>query len=424
MDYSVATGSTAKPVRAMHYGPGTDVTLLKERLRSDAVYRKARHFEKLPSGADAISHFLHLNDRAEGIPVVETNRPIVLYGAGNLGALARDHLELAGCPPILVIDRNADAYRFDAGWANYHLCTPERVPAGLKQDALLAVSISTSPFVPLLEALAADGWQKCVPFYDLAQVFHSKHPLNNGWVGKALTEADMALTQEVIETWADDRSRADHLRFAAWRLCREELYFAEASVDIHAKFFIPEVAPYLTPHARVVDGGAHHGSYIERLVETTDAIGHIWAVEPDPSNLIRLRQSKMLRAAVSVHDAVLSDKAESVPFHCGLGYASQISATGAVMRRTTTLDEMNLNPTVIKLHLEGHELAALKGAERTIQSHRPLVMATVYHNEDGLFRTADWMMSNLDGYRFLLRAHGWCGTGLIIYGLPDGLRVS
>ena len=75
------------------------------------------------------------------------------------------------------------------------------------------------------------------------------------------------------------------------------------------------------------------------------------------------------------------------------------------------LDELGLSPTFIKLHLEGAELAALKGARQTLLDHRPIVAATVYHNDDGIWKTAEWLMRTLPDYRFFFRNHSWCGTG-------------
>ena len=33
--------------------------------------------------------------------------------------------------------------------------------------------------------------------------------------------------------------------------------------------------------------------------------------------------------------------------------------------------------------------------------------------------TAWWLMETLSGYRFLFRNHSWCGTGSVIYGIPE-----
>ena len=109
----------------------------------------------------------------------------------------------------------------------------------------------------------------------------------------------------------------------------------------------------------------------------------------------------------------------TAPFHDGLDYASQLSDTGRMRVTTRPLDALGLSPSFIKLHLEGAELAALKGARQTLLSSRPVVAATVYHNADGIWRTPLWLMETLPDYQFLFRAHSWCGTGAVIYAIPD-----
>src|SRR5579862_3500129 len=155
---------------------------------------------------------------------------------------------------------------------------------------------------------------------------------------------------------------------------------------------------------------------------TKGAFKRIVAIEPDPSNRARLEEN--LRRwlpddpRVTVCDCVLADDQREAPFHDGLDYASQLSATGRMRVMTHPLDALDLSPTFVKLHLEGGELAALKGARQTLLTHRPVLAATVYHNADGIWKTPHWLMDNLPDYRFLFRVHAWCGNGAVVYAIP------
>ena len=93
-------------------------------------------------------------------------------------------------------------------------------------------------------------------------------------------------------------------------------------------------------------------------------------------------------------DCALADVEGDLPFREGLGYASQLSETGTMRVAARPLDTMGLSPTFLKLHLEGGELAALKGALKTLSLSRPIVAATVYHNVDGVWRTPRWLMAS------------------------------
>lgn len=382
----------------------------------------ARHFAAVPSRAQACALLDALNAQAGGHGPVPVDRPLVLYGAGSLGKLARHHLALVGVPIALVVDAAAATARQDPAWQGLDVVTPDSVPAALRREALLAVSIVNSPFVPLRDALMAAGWAHCVPFYDIAEGFRSRHPLGNGWFADRLDEDAMRCAHAVQQGWADAASRAHALRFAAWRLCRAEWDFADAPVDPAARFFIPEVATALGAPLRVLDVGAHHGTYMARLLAERPVEAG-WMLEPDADNFAALQSwagtlPPPLRARLESRDILVGARRETVRFHAGLGFASQIAPSGGTRRETLPIDALGLDPTVIKLHVEGHELSALEGARDTIARHRPLVMATIYHNADGLVRTPLWLMQTLPDYRVLMRTHGWCGTGAVVYAVP------
>ena len=84
----------------------------------------------------------------------------------------------------------------------------------------------------------------------------------------------------------------------------------------------------------------------------------------------------------------------------------------------TTLDELSVAPSYLKLHLEGHEWETLQGAERSLRRHRPLLAVTIYHSEAGMWQLPYWLMGQLKDYRYYLRLHSWCGTGAVMYGVP------
>jgi len=349
--------------------------------------------------------------------------PVALYGAGNLGRLARDFLKAVGQDFVMAIDRDADRLKADAGWSGVPLLRPDEVTDAVKNSARLSMCVVTAPYVPLERALSAQGFGDIVPFFDLAEGFRDRHPLSNGWFAPPLTPQDQAKTATVMAQWDDDISRAHHLQFLAWRRLREEWTFDAAPVPGGNRFFVPEVADVLGAAEVFVDAGAHHGSVIEAFIlRTKGAFKRIVAIEPDPSNRARLEEN--LRRwlpddpRVTVCDCVLADDQREAPFHDGLDYASQLSATGRMRVMTHPLDALDLSPTFVKLHLEGGELAALKGARQTLLTHRPVLAATVYHNADGIWKTPHWLMDNLPDYRFLFRVHAWCGNGAVVYAIP------
>jgi FkbM family methyltransferase len=278
---------------------------------------------------------------------------------------------------------------------------------------------ATAPYVPLERTLREAGFRHVVPFYDWAENFRDRHPLANGWFAPPLSSADQAATAAVLARWDDDVSRAHHLQFLAWRRLREEWTFEGAPLPDCARFFIPEVMGPLHGRETLLDGGAHHGLVSEAFIDRTGGrFERIVAAEPDPASRAVLQARLAGDPRIAVIDCALGERDGDAVFHHGLDYASQLSPAGNVNVPVRTIDSLGVAPSFIKLHLEGHELPALKGARQTLERCRPIVAVTVYHNADGIWKTAAWLMDALPRTRFLFRAHSWCGTGAVVYAIP------
>jgi len=384
---------------------------------------RARAFKRPPDADQAVMLLAELATAPCAYSPVAADVPLAIYGAGNLGRLARDFLAVVGHKLVMVIDRDARRLAQEPSWSSVPLLGLDEAAQHAKDGLRIAVCVVTAPYVPIERSLQQLGFEDIVPFFDLSESFRSVHPLSNGWFAAPLTAFDREKTAEVLARWDDDVSRAHHLQFLAWRRLREEWVFDAAPTPDCARFFIPEVAGVLNDDEFLLDAGAHDGSVSQAFVRhTKGAFRRIAAIEPDPSNRARLEANlqSWLPAdpRVTVYDCALAEAEGDALFHDGLDYASQLSQTGRMRVRTRPLDALGVSPTFIKLHLEGAELVALKGAKRTLLEARPLIAATVYHNDDGIWRTASWLMETLADYRFLFRNHSWCGTGAVIYAIP------
>lgn len=381
---------------------------------------KARLFDSPPD----VSHGFDLLDELAAprctFGPVPADRTLALYGAGNLGRLARAFLRAVGRDFTIAIDRNAARLTHDPFWSGVRVVHPDDVTPAEKRGMRVAISVVTAPYVPLEAALHDAGFGDVAPFYDIAESFRHVHPLSNGWFSPPLTAVELADAKHVLSQWDDAVSRAHHLQFIAWRRLREEWIFSGAAVTTDDRYFIPEIMALLHGSERLLDAGAHHGGVIQTFLQRLGSLRRIVAVEPDAVNRAVLKQtlSDVPRDRVTVYDCALAERDGAGRFHEGLDYASQLAPTGTREVVTRRIDTLDVAPTYIKLHLEGAELAALRGARETLVRARPLIAATVYHNADGISATASWLMQTLPDYRFLFRLHGWCGTGAVLYAIP------
>lgn len=354
----------------------------------------------------------------------QVDKPLILYGAGNLGRMARDYFARLRIPVLFAVDANPQAHRRDPFWSGVDILGIDDVPAAQGRSALWAVCVVTAPFSQVSGPLKKAGWCDVVPFYDIAEAYRDRHPLSNGWHSGALTEQDLCGIESVLYRWEDDLSRAHHLQFVAWRSLREEWFFDDAPVMTQNRYFIPEVLSILHDHEVFVDIGAHHGEVIERFTqEVRNSFGAVYAVEPDAANLSclyeRLKGSAFSpRERFHVSECALGPDSVSRRFFHGLDYVSQFSDLGQAQVEVRRLDDLRVPATFVKIHVEGWEQGVFSGAMETIVNNRPVLAVTSYHTSEGLWRLPAQMMTCLDRYAYYFRLHSWHGTGGVIYALP------
>lgn len=350
------------------------------------------------------------------------DKPIVLYGAGSLGRLAKDFFNYLGLPVCGVVDIYADHQNTDSFWKkrNTEVLFPSQITEASKRHKLLICCIATAPLIALRKKLTKEGWTDVVFFYDVAQGFVDRHPLNNGWFMKELDQSDQQNVRLVFGRWNDEASRAHYLQFLAWRRMRVELLSDKFPVQGDNRYFIPEVVSLFRDDEVFVDCGAHLGSVVSTFLEyTNDKYTHLYAIEPDQNNFKKMTETLSGIGNLSMIEVALANENKLMSFSEGFDFASKLTTQGNALVEARKLDSLNLSPTFIKMHLEGGELDALKGGLQTIQQCRPILAVTVYHNDDGVTLTPLYLMENLQNYRFLFRNHSWAGTGAVIYAIPN-----
>src|SRR4051794_9638648 len=119
------------------------------RSSENPALHKARSFGRLPDINECRSLLAGLANAPCPFAAVSADRPLALYGAGNLGRLAREFLKAVGHDFVVVVDRNARRMAGDPAWADVRLLHPDDVTVSDKNSVRVAVSIATSPYVPI-----------------------------------------------------------------------------------------------------------------------------------------------------------------------------------------------------------------------------------------------------------------------------------
>ena len=137
------------------------------------------------------------------------------------------------------------------------------------------------------------------------------------------------------------------------------------------------------PGMTIFDVGANIGYYAIMESKLVGDAGHVIAVEPSHTNIDLLKQNIELNSVenVSVLSGAISDKNGSADFHLSyqsnlntfhdIGSGSEHLSGKTIKVETQTITKLAKTfgaPDLIRMDVEGHEVAVLKGAMTAIKS--------------------------------------------------------
>ena len=163
-------------------------------------------------------------------------------------------------------------------------------------------------------------------------------------------------------------------------------------------------------YGAVLDGGAFTGDTSAVLAE----ILHpevIMCAEPDPHSYFRLlkRLSGLAVPGYMTFNRALWDDDTLLPYNSsgsrGSGNSGANRRSRAVSVRTVTLDTLSgfKAPDLIKLDIEGAEMAALRGGADTLSRVQPDLIVSLYHRTDDIIDIPSFVHSVLPGHSLYLR---------------------
>lgn len=153
----------------------------------------------------------------------------------------------------------------------------------------------------------------------------------------------------------------------------------------------------LAPGGAFLDVGANVGFFSLLAARAVGPEGSVHAIEPVPFNIgqIKVNAAANRFGNVSVVEAAASSSSGTTTLllaeHPGGAVVASAGAppdpAGSVEVRAVTVDELVASgevppPTLVKIDVEGAEVAALEGMADTLRTHRPLVVCEVDGADD------------------------------------------
>ncbi len=133
-----------------------------------------------------------------------------------------------------------------------------------------------------------------------------------------------------------------------------------------------------------LDLGAYNGDTVLDFIKRVNQYGNITAVEPDKKSFLKLLKNTECFNIETVNAAV-SSEVGSIPF-------SFKSSRGSVAGGSSFIDTVSIDSLCkdrsydyIKFDVEGKELDAITGGEKTIKRDKPKMLISAYHKSDDYF---------------------------------------
>ena len=352
-------------------------------------------------------------------------RPLLLFGAGNLGRRVLAGLRRVGADPFAFIDNaeprqgtivdglpvlsptESKARHGDQAVVVVTIWTPRgclAYPGVAKQMQALGVN-TTVPFVPLF-------WKypdEFLPYFCLDAPHH--------------LYADAESVKGSFRL-VDPDSRHEYLTQISYLLsAMDSIEIAAPTVET---YFPPDLIE-LSPDEVFVDCGAYDGDTLASFMQASGGrFRQVVAIEPDPLAAARLREvrerlPREARERVVIHQRAVGVTTGWVEFESGGTPGSRVSDSGDVSVECTALDELvgHLAPTFIKMDIEGAEEAALTGAAQTIREHRPILAICLYHLQTDIYRLPRLILQLCPDYRLHLRRQGPISEDLVCFAIPN-----
>jgi FkbM family methyltransferase len=175
-----------------------------------------------------------------------------------------------------------------------------------------------------------------------------------------------------------------------------------------------------------VDCGVYDGKTTDRYLNWAgNRAGHVVMFEPNPAFYYEVRDRYKNNPKINtVNRALWSESNRTLNFVDDMD-SSRIVADdrcSSYTVETVTLDyyfaNSLLEPTFIKMDIEGAELQALQGGLNIIRKYRPRLAVAAYHKVEDLWNIGKFLLAHFDRYQLFIRHYSLSYIETVLYAVP------
>jgi FkbM family methyltransferase len=186
--------------------------------------------------------------------------------------------------------------------------------------------------------------------------------------------------------------------------------------DIENQYFDSEIIKFSDSEV-FVDGGAYDLVTSDLLISKCPSVKKIYAFEPN-----EIVSRKLINADYNNIEIIKAGlwSGAGVLKYTPFGSVSSISEYGTVEINVVALDDaVKDEVTFLKMDIEGAELEALKGAEKTIKKYKPKLAICVYHKPEDIIDIPLYIKSIVPEYKLYMRHYTDTFGETVLYAVAD-----
>lgn len=227
----------------------------------------------------------------------------------------------------------------------------------------------------------------------------------------------------IYSSLADDKSREIMGNYIRGHYTGNQEFFLKDYAE--NQYFDKELIK-LSEEEVIIDGGAYIGDTLSDFIALTDnKYKHYYAFEPTKEIVEKLKYVKEATlnndSRITIYNNLLSDTNKKMKFNVVYENmaSNKISESddGESIEAVKIDEVINEEVSLIKMDIEGSELAALKGAEQTILKNKPKLAICIYHKFDDILTIPSYIMSLGLEYKYYIRHHAKNANEYVFYAI-------
>lgn len=282
----------------------------------------------------------------------------------------------------------------------------------IEENSLLINCVTSISPIKVKNRLQSAGLENVLQVSEL--ISEDGDPLSLPWF-VAQQRDEMRLYQswwnDLFARMSDDLSQKVLLDVARFRLTADLNYMNDYDIRLKDQYF-EDFMGYR--NEIFVDAGGYDGDTTEEFVNRYPDYKKVYLFEPSRKNISAAKRRLYGLRDINFRSVGLSDEQGIIYFNADAGSASAVAKDNGELISMVTLDEElhDEEITFIKMDLEGWEINALRGAEKTIKKSKPKLAIAVYHAAKDFREIPKYVLDVNPEYKIYLRHYtqGWSET--------------